>query len=561
MSVASSRSALTSMTGRCSTNWWGRSSREGTFALPPLSPEALEEAVVRPARRNGVEFDEGVATAIVAEASAQPAGLPLLQFALADLYERRVDNRITSDALHELGGIGGAVGRRAESAYQILDEDLRPQARELFGRLVSPGLGAPDTRRRARLGELSQRTRDVADRFVQARLLVADRDLANREPVVEVAHEALLSNWQRLREWLEADRQWISQLQHLAMASRSWHEAGRADGELYRGSRLEGVLEALPERGHELSNDERAFVDASRHVRDAERDRQRRTNRRLRRLLSAAVCLLVVALVAGLLAYTQSQRADRSRRGAEITTLANRSLALRSSQRDAAALLAIEANKLRSDSESSSALFATFTRDPGFLGYHTYDGARIEGAVVPNTNTAIITNPSSSPIEDDPPLRRVNLATGELGPPFEPLGPHDRMIAVGISADGRVAVEYAVQGGGFESHSPQLAAFDISSGRLIGPRIPATSRTSSIAVNGDGSQVAIAGGNDDGEVHIFDVATGGACERHRAAAGHATVQLRPRHCGCGLGARWATLHRLVGLRSPRVRSDDLRTRA
>jgi DNA-binding SARP family transcriptional activator len=484
---------------------------QGTFALPPLNPEALAEAVVRPARRNGVEFDDGVATAIVAEVSAQPAGLPLLQFALADLYERRSDGRITSDALHELGGIGGAVGRRAESTYQALDAALRPHARELFGRLVTPGLGVPDTRRRARLGELSPSARDVADRFVQARLLVADRDLANREPVVEVAHEALLSNWQRLREWLEADRQWISQLQHLAIASRGWHEAGLADGELYRGSRLEGVLEVLPERGHQLNDDECAFVDASRQARDAVRDRERRVNKRLRRLLTAAVCLVVVALVAGLFAYTQSQRADRSRRGAEITTLANRSLALRSSQLDTAALLAIEANKLRSDSESSSALFATFTRDPGFLGYHTYDGARVEGAVVPNTNTAVVMIASASPIGHDPPLRRVDLATGELGPPFEPIGEHDLGVLVTVSGDGRAAVGYAYDGRDDEGQyqSLQMVAFDVSTGNAIGPRIPISEDPQGyrIALNVDGSQAAVVGGVA-GDVQIFDVVTG-----------------------------------------------------
>ena len=219
---------------------------DGTFALPPLGAEALEEAVVRPARRNGVEFDEGVATAIVAEASAHPAGLPLLQFALAELYERRVDGRIRAETLRELGGIGGAVGRRAEETYATLSPESRGRARELFARLVAPGLGGPDTRRRTRLGELSEASREVAGVFVEARLLVADRDLVTREPVVEMAHEALLTNWPRLQAWLDEDRQWIAQLQHLAISSRNWGASGDADGELYRGSRLEAVLEALP---------------------------------------------------------------------------------------------------------------------------------------------------------------------------------------------------------------------------------------------------------------------------------------------------------------------------
>ena len=94
-----------------------------------------------------------------------------------------------------MGGLGGAIGRRAEDIYNSLDDDMRAQTRQLFGRLVAPGLGAPDTRRRARFRELSETDRTVADRFVQARLLVADRDIATREPVIEVAHEALLANW------------------------------------------------------------------------------------------------------------------------------------------------------------------------------------------------------------------------------------------------------------------------------------------------------------------------------------------------------------------------------
>ena len=90
--------------------------------------------------------------------------------------------------------------------------------------------------------------------------------------------------------------------------------------------------------------------------------RERRTNRRLRRLLTVAASLLVVAVIAGLLAYNRQQAVDRSRRGAEITTLASRSHALRSSNRDAAALLAIEANRLRPDNESRSALLDVHPR-------------------------------------------------------------------------------------------------------------------------------------------------------------------------------------------------------
>ena len=329
---------------------------DGTFALPPLSPQALEDVVVRPAERHGVDFDDGVVTAIVAETNAQPSGLPLLQFAMAEMYERRVDNHVTANALNDIGGLGGAIGRRAEEVYASLDDELKAHARQLFGRLVAPGQRGPDTRRRARFGELSEPDRLVADRFVGARLLVADRDLATREPVVEIAHEALLTNWPRLREWLDADRRWLAQLQHLAAATRSWDEAGRPDSELYRGSRLEAVIESFPEREQQLSDDEHTFIEASRTARDADQQRERLRSRRLRRLLVATSCVLVLAVIAGAIAVTQGRHARTSKRESQIEALVGRSLSLRATQRDAAALLAVEAFRLADTPRTRSAL-------------------------------------------------------------------------------------------------------------------------------------------------------------------------------------------------------------
>ncbi len=317
---------------------------------------------------------------------------------MAELYERRIDNCVTSRSLEELGGLGGAIGRRAEDIYNSLDEEMQTQTRQLFGRLVAPGHGAPDTRRRARFSELSERDKKVADRFVQARLLVADRDIATREPVIEVAHEALLANWPRLREWLEADRRWLAQLQHVATATRAWDEAGRPDGELYRGARLEGVLEALPDRGQQLSSTERSFVDASRATRDAGLERERRNARRLRRFLVGTAALLVLALIAGGIALTQRQQArdsaqtartaqgiaeseranaqtaqgaaESSQREAQLEALIGRSLSLRATQRDTAALLAVEAYRMADTPRTRSALFSTFTTNIGALEAH-----------------------------------------------------------------------------------------------------------------------------------------------------------------------------------------------
>ena len=127
----------------------------GSYVLAPLSPAELDEAIVQPAARVGVAFEDGVVAGLIAEAVSSPGSLPLLQFTLTELYDRRVDAVISRQALDDVGGMAGAIGRRAEEVYAGLDAARQPEARALFGRLVAPGHGGPDTRRRARLGELS----------------------------------------------------------------------------------------------------------------------------------------------------------------------------------------------------------------------------------------------------------------------------------------------------------------------------------------------------------------------------------------------------------------------
>jgi len=471
---------------------------DGTFALLPLTPQALEDAIVCPAEGRGVVFDDGVISAIVAEANAQPASLPLLQFAMAELYERREDNCVTMSTLTRLGGLGGAIGRRAEDIYASLDDDHQLHTRQLFGRLVSPGQGSPDTRRRARFGELSEVDGEVADLFVRARLLVADRDQATREPVVEVAHEALLTSWPRLRGWLEADRAWIAQLQHLAAANREWREAGRGDAELYRGARLETVLEALPEHDGQLSPDEREFVEASRAARDAVREMERRRTRRLRRLLVATGCLLAVALVAGVVAVTQRQHARESaaraiaaKRDAEIEGLVGRSSALRSAHRDTAALLAAEAYRLADTPSTRSALLANFTSDDGYLGSTRLPaslGTFASGIVMPDGKTSLVSG-------SDNLIRTYDLDTGAVGDPWESFADVAEPGASHYvsSADGRLLLQVKWD---VNVTSSELVVFDVATRRIVTGPLKVPFGVDNSIFSADDAHLYASGGHD-----------------------------------------------------------------
>ena len=105
-----------------------------TFPIAPMSTDELEDAIVLPSAGVGVAFDDGVVATLVSDAAAHPATLPMLQFTLAELYTRRVDGRITAAALRSMGGLAGAVGRRAEEVYTGMPDVERPGTRN-----CSPG--------------------------------------------------------------------------------------------------------------------------------------------------------------------------------------------------------------------------------------------------------------------------------------------------------------------------------------------------------------------------------------------------------------------------------------
>src|SRR5262249_35799998 len=129
--------------------------RARTEVVLPLNPSELEQAIVGPATRAGLALEPGLVTAIVKDVAEQPGALPLLQYALTELFERREGRALTLGAYQAIGEVTGALARRADALYDGLDEPGREAARQLFLRLVTPGEGVEDTRRRVRLAELA----------------------------------------------------------------------------------------------------------------------------------------------------------------------------------------------------------------------------------------------------------------------------------------------------------------------------------------------------------------------------------------------------------------------
>jgi WD40 repeat protein/DNA-binding SARP family transcriptional activator len=339
---------------------FGRLLSSSTYALPPLTPVELERAVSKPAQRAGLRLEPGLATRIVAEMGEQPGGLPLLQYALTELWERRDGSRLSLRAYDASGGIAGAVGRRAEQLVLELDSDGREAARQLFLRLIEPGEGTPDTSRRLRASELQglhgerDQVQAVVESFVRYRLLLVDRDAETREPVLQLAHEALLRVWPRLQQWVDEAREDLRNQRRLAAAAGQWLEAGRDRSFLLSGSRLEQTEQWVASTRVLLGAPESEYLTASlaeqRRVQAAEEERraheadlERRASLRMRALVVALALGTLLAGGLSLFALGESQRAASEARVATARELAAASVANLEVDPERSILLALEA--------------------------------------------------------------------------------------------------------------------------------------------------------------------------------------------------------------------------
>lgn len=260
---------------------------DGQMDLPPPEPSALRRMIAEPARLAGLswEKDERTATSLdqilLDDVTAQPDALPLLEFTLNELYQRRSGRTLTvSSYRDDLGGLEGAVGRRAESVYASLPAEARAALPNLFRELVAldPDSGGRPVRRRA--------TYDPADTqsplgvltsaLVGARLLTAGESDAGSE--LTLAHDALLKSWSRLDAWI------TSNLAHLRLRTpieadyRRWESRGREESLLIpSGLRLEEARTLVLEAPELVEEEVREYVFAS--IAAAAREAEERAER------------------------------------------------------------------------------------------------------------------------------------------------------------------------------------------------------------------------------------------------------------------------------------------
>ncbi|MCP3141466.1 bifunctional serine/threonine-protein kinase/formylglycine-generating enzyme family protein [Pyxidicoccus sp. QH1ED-7-1] len=324
----------------------GEAAGRALFPLPPLSAAGVREAIEGPARAQGHAFEsEALVEALVAPALRGEGTLPLLQFTLAQLWERRDSSRrlLTASALSDMGGVEGALARHADAVLASLTPGQRVAARRVLLSLITPeGTRAPRTAEA--LGTHEPATRTALEALVHGRLVTAlDAEAGG---AYSLAHEALLRGWDTLRDWREGDAELRLAVSRLERAAAEWERLGRPTEALW-GARALTEAEHLPRE--RLGEREASFLQASLAA--------RRQRLRTRWALGAgAVALLLVALLPW-----GKARYDRAHSLAVLHGVAEKAVA-ESAARRAEALAARQAAFARFDAfeeQEGEALWAT----------------------------------------------------------------------------------------------------------------------------------------------------------------------------------------------------------
>lgn len=292
----------------------------GQYDLMPPTATEIGQMVRLPTRAAGLRFEEDFATnerlddMLRDAAAARPELLPLLQFTLEELYQRRrEDGTLTLEAYRELGGVEGSLARRAETVFEQLPREVQAALPRVLDALIHVRREGQEAigRRRARRSDFDTITaRDLVNAFIEARLFVTELDDDGQASVM-VTHEALLWHWPRVKDWIDQNRETLRIHSRINAAAERWIRENRSPDLLLPPGKPLYEARSLLDNNATLTSYEAAFIDASMA------SARRRQN--IRRGVVAALALLaVITSFTAFFANHQRQIADEARARAQL---------------------------------------------------------------------------------------------------------------------------------------------------------------------------------------------------------------------------------------------------
>jgi len=468
-----------------------------SLILGPMTRRDLKEAIERPAFNLDVKIEPGLTERILKDVNSAPGELPLLEFALTLLWSKQENECLTHAAYDEIGGVEKALAGYAESVYKKLRGDEQKRVQKIFVQLVRPGKGTKDTRRLATEREVGKENWGLVTQLADARLVVTGRTGSIGEKTIEIVHEALIDGWTRLKEWMEADREFRTWQEQLRSAIDLWKKNKRDESALLRGTLLSEAIDWLQRKEGEqqfnaITPSEREYIKFSLALRNRE---QAIKDKRRRRIMIASVVSAVVFLALAGMFYVQRRNAERDKQVAHFRQVAFQAEAMRTQNPELierSILLTIEVLRQSPFLEAEQSLRRGFRLLPHLVTTVTGDGAMTGLSFSPNGQYFATASKDGT-------ARVWEASTGNQISTMPHKGMMGRIL---FSPDGRYVAT--------TSQSRTLSVWEANNGSEA-VEMTHGGKILDAAFSPDGKQVATA--SEDQTIRIWDVSSGKEIKR------------------------------------------------
>ena len=220
-----------------------------------MGREELKAAIEQPAHRLNVQLQIHLAERILNDVGNEPGNLPLLEFALTQLWDNQQEGELTHKAYDLIGGVKQALVKHAEQVYSRLSDSEKYQTQRIFLALVQLGETTEATRRVATVEDVGRHNWNLVTYLAssEVRLVVTGLDNKSSQETVEVVHEALIREWQRLQQWIENNRQKLIQQRKIESEAQAWLENNRGKDYLLVGTKLAQAEDFWQTYGEQIS--------------------------------------------------------------------------------------------------------------------------------------------------------------------------------------------------------------------------------------------------------------------------------------------------------------------